>query len=515
VPGVSLAVINEGRVVSARAYGNTEAGGTNAVTPETLFQAASVSKVAAAAGALLLVQQGKLSLDEDVNTRMKGWKVPENPFTREEKVTVRRILSHTAGFTVHGFPGYARGEALPELTDILDGIGGTKTAPIRVASVPGSQWQYSGGGYTVLQKLMIDVTGQPFAGLMRELLLDPLKMEHSTFEQPLPATLEASAARGNLAKGGEVPGGWNVYPQMAAGGLWTTPSDLGSFFIAIQQALAGRTDGVISPLIAKWMATPVLQGDGLGLFMSGTNNEFFGHDGRNAGFDSLVRCSASSGVVVMINANDNTGVVNRICKAAWIQAGLTPPLPSANRTLDTTVDPRTYQDYVGRYDYGSVINEITIENGRLFTQLTGQNRFELFPSGRDAFFLKVVDAGLIFERDGSGKVVGLIHIQNQNAFRRPRMPAAPVLSAAALDAIAGQYQYGPQAVLTVTRRGNQLYAQLTGQSEYPIFPKSDHEFVWKVVPASVEFTRGADGKVTAAIHHQNGITFTAPKLTAK
>ncbi len=510
IVGLSLAIIQDGRVVSTRVYGTTEAGGTNAITPETLFQAASISKVAAAAGALLLVEQRKLSLDEDVNARLKDWKVPESQFTQKEKVTVRRILSHTAGFNVHGFPGYARGGSFPGLTDILDGAGGANSSAIRVQSVPGSEWRYSGGGYTVLQKLMIDVTGEPFPDLMRRLILGPLKMDHSTFEQPLPAAWGASAASGRLPKGGTVPGGWNVFPEMAAAGLWTSPSDLASLFIAIQQGLAGRKDGVISPAIAQWMTTPVLKDDGLGLFMSGTGDEFFGHDGRVSGFDSLVRCSASSGVAVMINANDNTGVVGRIFKAAWNQAGLNPPLPSPNRTLDTAIDPATYPDYVGCYNYGDVTNEITTEKGRLFTQLTGQERFELFPSGHDAFFLKVVDAGLMFERDKSGKVIGLIHIQNGNAFRAPRMLLLPV---AELDAIAGRYQYGPGAVLTVTRRGNQLYAQLTGQSEYPIFPKSDREFVWNVVPASVEFVRGPDGKVTNAIHHQNGITFTAPRLS--
>ena len=323
IPGVSLAIIQDGQMISARAYGNVEVGGGNRITPQTLFQAGSVSKVLTALGALLLVQQGKLSLDEDVNLRLKDWKVPENEFTREEKVIVRRILCHTAGFTVHGFPGYFRALGLPSLTDILDGTGAANTSPIRVASIPGSQWRYSGGGYTVLQKLMIDVTGQTFPALMNEKVLTPLQMKHSTFEQPLPSGSEALASAGHIA-GKTIPGRWNVYPEMAAAGLWTTPSDLALLLIALQQAKTGRNDGVISPTVAGWMTTPVLNGDGLGLFMSGPHNEIFGHDGRNAGFDSLMRASATEGVVIMINANDNTGVCNRICQAAW---NLAPPNP--------------------------------------------------------------------------------------------------------------------------------------------------------------------------------------------
>ena len=424
IPAVSLAIIQDRHLLWVRAYGTTAAGEGTAITSETLFQAASISKVPTAACALMLVQKGVLTLDDNVNNWLKDWKVPENEFTRNEKVTVRRILSHTAGFSVHGFIGYGRGQTIPQLTDILNGAGVANNAPIRVESIPGSQWKYSGGGYTVLQKVMIDVTGQPFPALMREMILDPLKMEHSTFEQPLPAAMQTSAACGQLPGGEKLPGQWHTFPEMAAAGLWTTPSDLARLFIAIQEALGGRTDGVISPAVAQWMATPVRNADGLGLLLSGTANEFFGHDGRNAGFDSLVRCSATDGVAIMMNANDNSGALDRICNAAWTAARLKPAAPRPNTTLDPTVDPKTYPDYVGRYDYGRSINEITAENGHLYTQLTGQQRFELFPSGHDAFFLKVVEAGLIFQRDANGKVTGLMHIQNGKAFSVPKLPAA-------------------------------------------------------------------------------------------
>lgn len=419
VSGVSVAIIRDRHVVSARVWGKTETSGTNAITPETLFQAGSVSKALTALGALLLVEQGKLSLDEDVNMRLKEWKVPENEFTRKEKVTVRRILSHTAGFSVHGFSGYSRGKPVPKLTDILDGTAAANTGPIRVGFVPGSQWKYSGGGYIVLQMLMMDVTGEPFPVLMKELVLDPLQMKQSTFEQPLPAVRERSAAAGHFSWGGRVPGQWDVYPEMAAAGLWTTPSDLAHFAIAIQEAKGGRKGGAISPRIAQWMTTPVMNKDGLGLFMSGRNNEIFGHDGRNLGFDSDLRASATDGVVVMVNGNDDGGGVNRICKEAW--AGLRPPWPVPIRKLDPRVDSKMYPDYAGRYDYGGAILEVMVENGRLFVQLTGQEKFEVFPSGKDGFFLKAVEASLVFERDGTGTVTGVTHTQGDMTFTAPKM----------------------------------------------------------------------------------------------
>jgi CubicO group peptidase (beta-lactamase class C family) len=316
IPAVSLAIVRDGQIAAARAYGHLAAG-EQEIDPETLFQAASISKVLAALGALLLVERGMLSLDADVNDRLIGWKLPGNEFTHAEKVTVRRILSHTAGLTVHGFPGYARGRPLPELTEILDGAGCANTAPVRVETVPGSVRKYSGGGYTILQKLMIDVTGQPFPSLMKELVLDPLKMDRSTFEQPLPARWESAAACGHLPQSGRFRGNWNVMPEMAGAGLWTTPSDLARLVIAIQAANAGATDGAISPQVARWMTTPVVKGQGMGPMILGSKNHLFGHEGRTWGFDSWLHASPVRGVVIMINANDNTKALRRICKTAW------------------------------------------------------------------------------------------------------------------------------------------------------------------------------------------------------
>ena len=166
VPGLSVAVIDNFKIVWAKGYGVTEAGTMTSVTTDTLFQAGSVSKPVAAVGALHLAEQRKLSLDEDVNSRLVSWKVPENNFTKNEKVTLRRILSHSAGLTVHGFNGYDIDESIPTLLQILNGEPPANNQPIRVDSVPGTRWRYSGGGTLIAQQLMIDVTGRPFPQLM-------------------------------------------------------------------------------------------------------------------------------------------------------------------------------------------------------------------------------------------------------------------------------------------------------------------------------------------------------------
>jgi len=318
ITGVSLALIENGEITKAKGYGFTEQSTTTPVTTSTLFQAGSVSKPVAALGALRLVEDRRLSLDEDLNRWLKQWKVPENDFTKDEKVTLRRILSHSAGLTVHGFPGYAVGAPMPTLVEILDGAKPANTAAIRVDVVPGSTSRYSGGGYTVMQQMMIDMTGKPFPQFMKESVLTPLRMAASTYEQPLPKDRGAAAATGYYANGKQVEGKWHIYPEMAAAGLWTTPSDLARFAIAIQQALAGKSNPVISQSMTRQMLTVQKGNSGLGLGLDGSGKtQRFSHGGRDEGFDAFMLAYAESGqgVVIMINANDNSGAVNRIVDA--------------------------------------------------------------------------------------------------------------------------------------------------------------------------------------------------------
>lgn len=192
----------------------TEKGGKTPVTTATLFQAGSISKPVSALGSLRLVEQGKLALDEDVNARLSSWKVPENEFTKAKKATLRGLLSHTAGFTVHGFLGYATDEPVPSLVQVLGGAKPANSSPIRVDVMPGSQWRYSGGGYTVMQQLVVDVTDKPFPQFMQESVLGPLGMTESTFEQPPPAPKEKLMATGHSLDRSLIKGRWHIYPEI-------------------------------------------------------------------------------------------------------------------------------------------------------------------------------------------------------------------------------------------------------------------------------------------------------------
>ncbi len=319
IPGLSLAIIDNGKIIRAKAYGFTDKTRATAVTTNTLFQAASISKPVAALAALRLVEEGRLSLDEDVNRALKLWKLPENEFTKDQKVTLRRILTHSAGLTVPESRGYDRNSPLPTLRQLLDGSGPANTSAIRVDAVPGSTQRYSGAGYTVMQQMMIDVTAKTFQELVKETVLSPLQMNASTYKQPA-----TGAATGYYSNGEELEERWRIYPELAAAGLWTTPSDLARLAISIQEGFAGRSNPVISESMTRQMLT-VQQGNsgladlgGLGVGVEGTGKTLrLFQGGRNAGFDSLLLAYAElgSGVVIMFNANDNSGVMMRIVNA--------------------------------------------------------------------------------------------------------------------------------------------------------------------------------------------------------
>lgn len=307
VPAVSVAFFENGRVKWARAYGVAQAGGGQAVTPQTLFQAASMSKALAAVAALRLVEQGRLDLDGDVNGRLKAWTVPASDYTGEQKVTLRRLLSHTAGLTVSGFPGYAAGRPVPSTVQILNGAPPSNTPAVRSFEAPGGAYAYSGGGFTVAQLLIEEAQGKPYPDVLQALVLRPAGMRRSTFDQPLPARLARRAASGHDSKGALIPDARNTYPEYAAAGLWTTPSDYSRFMIALQDAYAGRPGVVLSQASARTMMTPVDAGYGLGVVLGRRGGHgYFQHSGSNMGFQcaSFAFLDGSrQGVVVMTNGD--------------------------------------------------------------------------------------------------------------------------------------------------------------------------------------------------------------------
>jgi CubicO group peptidase (beta-lactamase class C family) len=316
VPGASLAIMRQGGISGVRTYGTLKAGGVERVNAETLFQAASISKPVTAMAVLRLVQDQRLGLDQDVNEILRSWKLPENRFTGSKKVTVRGILSHTAGVTVSGFPGYRNGDPLPSLIQILSGAPPANTPPIVVDVEPGSLSRYSGGGYTILHLLVVEQTGRSFPDALKAMVFEPLEMTRSTFEQPLPERLSGNVAQGHDRAGVTVDGSWHVYPELAPDGLWTTPRDLARFALEVGKSLRGESNRVLDQEPARLMVTRQLagadRGFGLGFEVNGSGESFrFRFDGSNRGY----RCrlvfypDAGEGAVIMTNGGRGDEVI--------------------------------------------------------------------------------------------------------------------------------------------------------------------------------------------------------------
>jgi CubicO group peptidase (beta-lactamase class C family) len=309
VPGVSVAVIENFALHYVEAHGVKSEATQEPVTPQTLFQAASLSKGVSAMGVVRLAQDGVVSLDRDVNDHLTSWEVPDNEFQTMEKVTLRRLLSHTAGTTVPGFRGYRYTEALPTLIQILAGTPPANSPPIVVDFVPGSRFRYSGGGYEVIDQAIRDVTGTTFPAFIRERVLDPIGMEYSTYEQPLPQSLFDSAASGYYADGTAVPGRHHIYPEIAAAALWTTPTDLARFLIELQLSLRGESNRVLDQDNTSMLLTEVRDDYALGFGLRWIRGQpYFWHAGANDGFRSTMVAHRTGGHGLVIMTNSDNGL---------------------------------------------------------------------------------------------------------------------------------------------------------------------------------------------------------------
>jgi CubicO group peptidase (beta-lactamase class C family) len=417
-PGVSIAVINDYKIEWARGYGVLAQGSSEPVTPDTVFQAASISKPVTTLMAMRLVQQGKLSLDEDVNQKLVSWKVPENEFTRERKANLRGILTHTAGFDVLMYEGTPAGEPLPTALQVLNGEKPATNPAIRAVYVPGTKNVYSGGGFLVLQQLLIDETGKPFPQLADELVFRPLGMKRTTFQQPLPANLQANAAAGTQ-RGAPVKGKWLIKPNMASGGLWSTPSDLARFVIELQQARLGKSRKVLNRKTANLMIPPlesqVSGGDGasvkvrgLGLGVTGEDQNLrFSHGGYTSGYRcEMVGFGNGKAVVVMTNGSSQ-GLLREILRSVATEYGWTAPeyLPK-ERTL-VTVELRVLESYSGEYEFPEGrtprVSVIKTKNGQLFLDgapLRAESQNSFFGDGPATF---------IFVKDENGRVKEMVY----------------------------------------------------------------------------------------------------------
>jgi CubicO group peptidase (beta-lactamase class C family) len=313
IPSVSVAVFRDGALAWAQAWGVADAEAGAPATPATLFQAASISKPVAALAAMRLVEIGTLSLDADISKAIVGWEV-------DAPITLRQLLSHSAGLTVSGFQGYAVGVPVPTALQVINGEAPANSSKVRLDGQPGIAFNYSGGGLTVAQVLMSQRSGKSFGPLMQDLVLGPLGMSESSFAQPLPEALTARAASGHQ-NGKVIAGRAHIYPELAAAGLWTTPRDLGKVALDVQDALAGRPSKAATKSIAQQMLTPQIGGYGLGFALETRSGEpVFRHSGLNEGFETNLVASADPAgarmiIVVMTNGQGGTAIANALVRS--------------------------------------------------------------------------------------------------------------------------------------------------------------------------------------------------------
>ena len=507
-PGVAVLVARDGKIVFQGGFGLADLEKKTPVTTETKFRIGSITKQFTAAAILKLTEQRKLAVTDPLSKFFPD-------FPRGGEVTLRHLMTHTSG--IHSYTD--KPDFLTKVSQRIEPaalIESFKNDPLDFA--PGAGFHYNNSAYFLLGEIVAKVSGKPFGDYLRDTFFEPLGMKDTGIfvnANPPPGT-----ARGYSAGDGKITPAldWDMSWAGSAGALYSTVGDL---FRWNEALFGGR---VMNDASFKAATTPVelppnVDGMkyGYGLVMS----EFkrlpaIGHGGGLNGWSSDLLRLPEQHCTVVVLANSlppapghSPGEISRSIAEKLLADEIKklPPL-----TEDKSVDPKTFSAYIGRFDYQAGILTTTVEGDHLFAQLTGQPKYEIFPKGEDEFFWKVTDAQVVFLRDEKGKVTAARHTQNGNTFKAPKLGEEAVkLTPEQLDAFVGQYQYGP-AMMTITRDGTTLMAQLTGQPRLPIFPKSATEFEWRVVTAAVAFVKGDDGKVTKAIHTQNGTTFDAPKI---
>jgi CubicO group peptidase (beta-lactamase class C family) len=386
IPGLSIAVMNNGVIEWAKGYGMADSSENRKVTTKTLFQAGSISKPIAATRALQLAEKGKINLDANVNDYLTSWKLPDNEFTEKEKATTRRLMTHSAGLTVHGFPGYSRSDKIPSVVDVLSGKG--NTGPVSIFRKPGERWKYSGGGYTILQLIITDIEQKKFPVIMQEQVLNPLGMTSSTYTNPLPKKYHNLAAAGYYSDGTEVEGNWHVYPEMAAAGLWTTPSQLVLWTKEIQQISQTQKDGLLKAQTVNEMLTEYRGNQGLGPYVL---EHTFGHGGADEGFraDLMAWKEHPISVAIMVNSDNGSKIMQEIFLSIAKEYNL--PGIEPRRRIVKEQSPNQLERFVGKYRFpeNGDANIIIKDNGLEFSgNLFSSESIFLLPETDSIFFNK-------------------------------------------------------------------------------------------------------------------------------
>lgn len=437
--GLSVAVFDDHSVIETRAFGVKSRTSPMPIDTATAFSTASISKPVTALLCLILDAEGEIDIDAPIADYLESWQLPQSPeYPGAAQVTWRQFLMHTAGTTQHGFADYYEGDTIPSLIDSLEGRIPRYDKPIEFRFAPGTDWQYSGGGYVIVQLALEDHLGRPLRELAQEMIFSPLGLDNTTMVQPDETDFPSNVALVHDESGVVIRTGLPITPQVSASGMWSTPSDLATFAIALQRALAGETVGPITPAIARTMTdvfslehvggmgTPFFRGFGFG------NTDWFRHDGSNTGVNSDLMASMTGGygMVLMGNGDDvNTHPVFAMLRREIIDSMQW----SSRQTVDEIPIPPELADAItGRYrgllyDLG-LDYSVEVIDGELwivsdfFTQFLGRDRSRMRHLGEGVFGVDDYPNRLRFDLDDQGKVAAVTLSRPESsvgAFERP------------------------------------------------------------------------------------------------
>jgi CubicO group peptidase (beta-lactamase class C family) len=413
INGVSIAVVHNNQIEWARGYGYADVSEKCSVTEATLFQAASISKSLNSVGVLKLAQEGKLDLNSDINKYLMTWKFPYDSKSNNKVITMTNLLSHTGGLTVSGFPGYPKGAVLPTIPQILDGQKPANTGPVRSSIEPGKNLIYSGGGVTVSQMIVMDITHQPYDVFMKKNVLDPLGMTSSSFAQPPSKEKEKLLATGYRADGSEIPGKYHIYPEQAAAGLWTTPVDLCKYIIETQLSFKGKSKKVLTPEMTRLRMTRILEDAALGVFVNtrvANSSRYFNHNGGNEGFCcTAIGClDEEEGVVIMTNTDsNNNSILEEIANSvATVYKWKDYYLPDIKKVVD--VEPSVLEKYVGKYNLDGTTVTFKMADKGLSVNVSGDLLWKVYFTSDTEFFIREYRGHLKFQKDKDNKVTGFL-----------------------------------------------------------------------------------------------------------
>lgn len=485
VPGLTIAVVKDYKIEWAKAYGVTDAESNAPVTTSTLFQAASISKSINGIGVLKLVQEGKIDLNADINNYLKSWKFPYDSLSKGMKITTANLLSHTAGLSVHGFRGYAASEKVPDIYAILDGKAPANSAPIRSQFEPNTRVKYSGGGTTISQLIIMDVSGKKYADYMRENVLRPLGMKSSFYDQPT-ATMKANLATGHRSNGKPVDGKFHFYPEQGAASLWTTPTDLAQYIIETQLSYQGKSSKVLSQKFTQLRLTPFKESAGFGVFIDNKNGErYFQHGGANEGF----RCQyfghidKGYGVVVMVNS-DNGAIVQEVINGVATVYGWSGFTEVKKPFALNAQELSSLEGYYQSENMKNTYLQFFIKDGQLILKQLWDGREILFlPESNVDFFATEFPFPLKFTRGDDGTATKVLAFNRdtwiKDATYKPVVKKAITLTKDQLKAVEGKYrlQQNKELIVQVTSVDDHLVVKQLWNGEEMIFlAESDLKF---------------------------------------